>query len=129
MAKSTTIVFLKPIKNHTIRKLAAIMLVILIGGMAMMKTTFTHTHVLENGELVIHAHPYQKQNDASPFKQHTHSSYQLAMIDNLGTMFILALSPLIILLAGMPVIWFVQGLMPAEVPAMFLKGRSPPTCC
>jgi hypothetical protein len=100
-----------------------------MGGMVVVKTTYSHTHVLENGRLVIHAHPYQKQNDTSPDKQHTHSPFQLVMIDILSLLYFAAISLFVFLLAGIPVIWSSRSMIPVEVPSVLQNGRSPPVFC
>lgn len=39
---------------------------------------FTHSHIDENGKTVVHAHPYQKENqNPKDFPKHTHSKSEL----------------------------------------------------
>lgn len=61
-----------------------------------------HLHVLNNGLVVEHAHPYQEdQIPGTPYQQHQHSAFEylaLAQISNLVTLLVvvaalLALSP------------------------------------
>lgn len=47
---------------------------ILIGMMISLianKAIFYHSHKLENGSIVSHAHPYNKTQDSTPFKHTT----------------------------------------------------------
>ena len=62
-----------------------------------------HYHILPNGEIVYHAHPYHHQNSTeSPFENHQHSKSEyfiLALLSNpfvLLSVFLVLISPLII---------------------------------
>ena len=53
---------------------------------------FTHSHIDENGNIIIHAHPYQKAEQGStgvPTHTHTKSEFTLlALIYNLLSLFV-----------------------------------------
>lgn len=107
-------------------KLAAISLALVIGGMTLIRTSYVHTHVLKNGRLVIHSHPYQKQNDSAPFKNHQHTPVQLAMIDASSLLFFMAA---LISFVQSNVTEIIRGkvqLMSAAPKVFLLIGRSPP---
>lgn len=40
-----------------------------------------HSHQLENGEVVTHAHPFDHQDDDAPFKSHQHSNFEYIVLD------------------------------------------------
>ena len=42
---------------------------------------YTHAHQLANGEIVVHAHPFNKQQDDSPFKSHKHSTIEYVILN------------------------------------------------
>lgn len=44
------------------------------------QTAWWHWHLLPNGTLVGHAHPYQQEKANGPFQQHQHGSNQLAFL-------------------------------------------------
>ena len=44
---------------------------------------FLHVHKLPNGEIIVHAHPYNKSNDTEPIKNHTHSNREYLVLDQL----------------------------------------------
>ena len=51
---------------------------------------FAHTHVDENGRIIVHAHPYQKEGQQSSAPKHTHSKSEftlLAVIYQILTLF------------------------------------------
>jgi hypothetical protein len=41
------------------------------------RIVFTHSHILDNGKVISHAHPYNKTNDSEPFKSHHHTQAEL----------------------------------------------------
>ena len=47
------------------------------------KSIYTHTHQLENGEIVIHAHPFNQDNDNAPIKSHHHTSLEFLVLSTL----------------------------------------------
>ncbi|MEA3494845.1 MAG: hypothetical protein U9R42_02300 [Bacteroidota bacterium] len=48
---------------------------------------FFHSHILPNGEIITHAHPFSKKTDSQPFKSHHHSKEDLVFIQNLQLLF------------------------------------------
>lgn len=42
-----------------------------------------HSHQLENGEVVTHAHPFDHHDD-DPFKSHHHTSFEFVVLDTLN---------------------------------------------
>lgn len=51
------------------------------------KTIFYHSHKLENGSVITHAHPYNKTQDSTPFKTHHHTKTDLLFFESLDTLF------------------------------------------
>ncbi|MCU0354496.1 MAG: hypothetical protein MUD08_12280 [Cytophagales bacterium] len=47
------------------------------------RVTNYHLHRLSNGEIVVHAHPYKKDN-ASPFQRHKHSPFEMFWLGHLA---------------------------------------------
>jgi hypothetical protein len=45
---------------------------------------FYHYHVLPDGTIISHAHPYNKTTDCKPIKSHHHSSFEISFFGNLG---------------------------------------------
>ena len=52
------------------------------------KGLFTHTHKLNDGRLVTHAHPYDKKQDSEPYKKHPHTKYEFLFFENLNILFL-----------------------------------------
>ncbi|MGC9352291.1 MAG: hypothetical protein ACP5D9_00540 [Mariniphaga sp.] len=51
------------------------------------RIVFTHSHILDNGEVISHAHPYDKTNDSEPFKSHHHTQAELFFFQNIEIFF------------------------------------------
>ncbi len=58
------------------RKFFAFLLIGLVLLLVANKTFYTHSHLLDDGTIVTHAHPYDKGADKAPFKSHQHSSIE-----------------------------------------------------
>jgi hypothetical protein len=53
---------------------------------------FYHSHVLANGQVVSHAHPYNKSSDKDPIKTHHHSNAEFLFLDLVQLLFFLFLT-------------------------------------
>ncbi len=49
--------------------------------------TNQHRHLLPNGQIIVHAHPFTKNDGKVPQKQHTHNSNQLLFISLINNLF------------------------------------------
>lgn len=69
---------------ETIRHKAKIYIVLLfallIGTVVFNDVANMHVHRLDNGQMVIHAHPFNKKQDSDPVKHHHHSTYDFVQI-------------------------------------------------
>ena len=36
----------------------------------------THKHILANGQIIEHAHPFKAKNSSTPYQNHQHTSYE-----------------------------------------------------
>jgi len=52
------------------------------------KGLYTHTHKLENGSVITHSHPYDKNQDSEPFKKHHHTKAEFIFFENLNVLFL-----------------------------------------
>ncbi|MEZ5072169.1 MAG: hypothetical protein R2751_14720 [Bacteroidales bacterium] len=91
------------------------------------RAVYSHLHVLPDGSLVSHAHPYDKSGERDASDRHRHSVSFLLVIETLETGFVLGL--LVPLFTPPHRGWF---RIPASCDALpgnspsFLPGRSPP---
>lgn len=78
------------VRNITI-KFITILMIWIIGMFIVNKAIFLHTHKLDNGTVISHAHPYDKSNDSKPYKSHHHTNAELLFFQNIEILFIIGL--------------------------------------
>ncbi len=50
-----------------------------------------HCHQLSSGDIITHAHPYQKEDtNNSPFKSHHHSGFEILILDLISNILVLS---------------------------------------
>lgn len=69
-----------------IRKISILFLAI-ITLLIINNTVWQHVHILPDGTLISHAHPYNKTTENTPVKQHHHSSAEMLILENLEILF------------------------------------------
>lgn len=69
----------------------ALLLSVVVSFQVVNKAVYTHTHILDDGTLMAHAHPYNKQSDSSPYKNHHHSQYEIAFLQQANYLFLIFL--------------------------------------
>lgn len=91
------------------------------------KGIYTHTHQLSNGEIVIHAHPFNQQDDNTPIKSHHHTSFEylaLSAIDVFNlSVFIFSIVQ-IIAKTSKKIFYFKNAIQQTYI--LFKKNKSPP---
>jgi hypothetical protein len=78
---------IKSVKKITAKVLALLMIVVL-GVMLAVNTTYYHAHKQADGTVVYHAHPYNKSEDSQPYKTHHHSKSEFWLLSHLDKIFI-----------------------------------------
>jgi len=114
------------VKNIT-KKLAIICMIGSIGLLVTNNVMFLHSHQLANGNIVTHAHPYNKSNDSAPIKSHHHSKTELIFLENLQLLFIFAIISFIALVVAKKKSYVVinQQFYPQSFKILY-QGRAPP---
>ncbi len=69
------------LKKLIIKQLVGILLVGLMGFILINKSVYMHAHRLDNGKIIVHAHPFNKSTDDKPVKSHHHSKAELIFIN------------------------------------------------
>ncbi len=116
-----------PVNRKKILQVAASLLIMVFVLQVFNKTFYLHTHITEQGNIVTHAHPYNKNTDSEPVKSHSHTRDQLLVISSFDFLF-----PVIFLFLVLLGIRDEKGLcfnanmevMPACI--LLKKGRAPP---
>lgn len=115
--------------NRTIKKLILGAMILLMAALLVNKAVYIHVHVLADGSLVTHAHPFNKTSESSPGQSHHHSSLELLILEGFELMIISALLAFSLLSFARDVEkrWFIQK--QAYPVLLFLRrGRAPPHC-
>ncbi len=88
---------------------------------------YLHTHVLKNGLVVSHAHPFSKSSDSAPVKQHHHSNFEYTFWGQFNLLFFVALA--IALIIGIAKLFKYSDIRIDKSSSGFLYsylGRAPP---
>ncbi|MCG8310226.1 MAG: hypothetical protein MI975_22705 [Cytophagales bacterium] len=105
----------------------AITLVVVVGFLIANKGIYIHSHRLADGRIISHAHPYNKTDDSSPFKQHPHTNSEFLILSQLELLFFLAF-----IVFTISVILKKQNVLRADLGDIYSAsivrkhGRSPP---
>lgn len=79
-------IFFRKIQKHL-----SILLLFALPTVMYNNLTNQHRHLLPNGQMVVHAHPFSKSEGDNPQKQHTHTANQLFVIAQINNLFSLLL--------------------------------------
>ncbi|MBW8325602.1 MAG: hypothetical protein K0M50_12625 [Prolixibacteraceae bacterium] len=76
--------------QHTAKKQIIYLIIGLMGLMIINKAIFLHSHILDDGTIVTHAHPCESSGDSQPFKTHHHTKAAFFFYENLDLLFLSA---------------------------------------
>ena len=82
-----------------LKSLFVLVLLGILGYALSNQITNSHAHMLADGTIIQHAHPYQKSDDATPFKKHHHKSWEYVLIDQVNTNLLVFLAAILLLSA------------------------------
>lgn len=90
------------------------------------RALFQHTHQIEDGRVISHAHPYDKSEDSTPFKNHIHTNAELLFLDQVDILFafIVVLLALVTLLKAVDFVYVTRRY--SQLSLNFKLGRAPP---
>lgn len=115
--------------HKTLKMLGVILMILLMTALLVNKAVYIHVHVLPDGSVVTHAHPFNKTADSPKGQSHHHSNLEFFMFQALEILILssaMVLS-LMILSKGLEKSWFIQEYhIPALIPLS--PGRAPPFC-
>jgi hypothetical protein len=120
-------------QRKTIQKqFISIVAILLMGIVALQlvnKSVYLHSHVLPDGRLVAHSHPYDKAADDQPFKSHHHKQTEFVLLELLNLLYRFSLSGLVLVgfIAGFTYIHSSHFSIIERV-INKLNDRAPPAC-
>ncbi len=115
--------------HRGILRMVSLILLLVMTILVFNNTVYTHVHVMPDGSLVTHAHPFQKGEDSGQGTGHQHSSSIYFLLDHFQILFFLiALS--LTLLRPARNRRFVPDRESAVYPLLIhlRPGRDPPHC-
>ncbi|WP_298647228.1 hypothetical protein [uncultured Proteiniphilum sp.] len=116
--------------RKSISKQIARLLIVVLGLFILNNAVFLHAHRLSNGEIILHAHPYNKSQDPAPIKTHHHTAAELFSIAHLQLLFfvLVTLSATVFRTGHKRIYSYIYPFLFLEF-SMRTRGRSPPITC
>ncbi|MBE9517401.1 MAG: hypothetical protein IMY68_02490 [Bacteroidetes bacterium] len=116
-------------KAHILYKRITLAMIILVMGCLLVnQALYTHTHVMPDGSIVSHAHPFSKNAGCNKNTTHQHSSAELFLLYLLNVLILCALAAFVLKRSASTNLFreaSLDRLLPALVPVS--PGRAPPT--
>ncbi len=105
------------------------MLILIMGIMLINKAIYTHVHVLPDGSVIVHAHPFSKNTENNKGNSHQHSNLDIFLLEIMSVLFFSTIVASTLELFARSA----QFSPPAEAhlfPGLILvsPGRAPPAC-
>ena len=113
--------------NKLWKKITIALLIMIMGCLLINQALYTHMHVLPDGSIVSHTHPFNKTQESKQGRSHQHSSLEFFLFQNLSLLFLAALASLVLYNLGREFLQ-VQTNTKACIPALLIPfpGRAPP---
>ena len=73
------------------KKVTIGLLICIMGMLLINKALFTHSHIMADGTLICHSHPFDKSKESESGKPHHHTSLEFLLIHNTEVLFFMAL--------------------------------------
>ena len=72
--------FINKFKHTLLKTVLAVLLLLAFLFQVVNRAVYAHSHVLADGTIIIHAHPYDKTNSHSPVTNHKHTVNELLLL-------------------------------------------------
>lgn len=105
------------------------MMIAVIAALMINRVVYTHIHVLSNGSLVSHAHPFSKNTEGKSDAGHQHSTIEFFLLDQLDILILCVTAAFVLkqFSKSSPFTEPSRGpLLTALIPIS--QGRAPPIC-
>ena len=100
------------------------LMILVIGIMLVNKTVYTHVHILPDGSVVTHAHPFSKNAESNNNTSHQHSSFDFFLLDLLEVLILCAIAAFVLRRPALTTHFkevATDRLLPALVPVSTMK--------
>lgn len=109
------------------KKILTITMIVIAGLLIANKSIFIHTHILADGTIVCHSHPYNKADNSSSQKTHHHTNFELILFQQLELLFSLMIAIFGLLLTTKRVTKYIGDIsLVPRLQALPHNGRAPP---
>jgi hypothetical protein len=105
------------------------MLILIMGIMLVNKVVYTHVHVLPDGSVTVHAHPFSKNTEHNKGNSHQHSNLDIFLLEMMNVLIFSSIAACTLELFArssrfgtLPEAHLVLSLVPVD------PGRAPPAC-
>ncbi len=110
-----------------LKRIGVIIMICFVGLMIANKVMYTHIHKLEDGSIVVHAHPYDKSENENSGKTHHHVKAELFFLQSLELLFYIAILSAFLYLGFLVLEIFSCSVVLYRGNNLFLLlGRAPP---
>lgn len=115
--------------NRVIKQISLGLTIMIMAMLLVNKAVYVHVHVLADGSLVTHAHPFNKNAESSGAQQHQHSSLEFFIFHGFELLILGALTSAALLLSfkELKKHWSTRT---QPIPGLqnTSQGRAPPYC-
>lgn len=115
--------------GQRLKGILSILLIIVMAALLVNKVVYTHIHILPDGSVIDHAHPYSKSTENKPGATHQHSNMILFLLDQMDVL-ILCATAAFVKKQFAPFSSFREPVSDRLLPAFVVPshGRAPPVC-
>lgn len=109
-------------------KSIAVFLIIIVGIFALNEYFYIHKHISKDGNVVIHAHPYNKSQDSRQNRSHEHSAGDLVFLASLESFLPAAITIFIAVITSVTIIYNeLRQFLNPQFNYLFNQERAPPS--
>jgi len=72
--------------NHSFKQLSVGLMILIMGIILVNRAVYTHVHVLPDGSMIAHAHPFSKNSENNKNNSHQHSNLDIFLLDMMNVL-------------------------------------------
>lgn len=115
--------------NHRFKQLSVGLMILIMGIMLINRAVYTHVHVLPDGSVIAHAHPFSKNTENNKGSSHQHSNLEIFLLEMMNVLIFSTIAACTLELFAQSVRLSPpaeEQLFPSLIPVS--QGRAPPAC-
>ncbi len=113
-----------------LKRILTYLSIVLIGLMIVNKAVYFHSHILEDGQIIEHAHPFNKSTDNSDKPvNHSHTNFELLILSQLTVLFAFGIALILFFCRSLKINRQMQKIeVYTPMCVSFYSLRGPPCC-